>query len=175
MIDALQRATALTGTTVVGHIPVTDAGAFIANAVDGRVAAPIGDRLVDASGLLDALDERVLLPTDPQWRTLVASASAGVTGSITCAAETGTAAVAAGPGRPRALPLIPPHHFCIVDVASIEPTFGAALARIAPTETQPLPSDLIWISGPSRTGDLEMITTVGIHGPLAVTFVLVEV
>jgi len=37
-----------------------------------------------------------------------------------------------------------------------------------------LPSALTWIGGPSRTGDLEMITTLGVHGPRAVEVVLLR-
>ena len=37
-----------------------------------------------------------------------------------------------------------------------------------------LPSALSWIGGPSRTADLEMITTLGVHGPRAVEVVLVS-
>jgi L-lactate dehydrogenase complex protein LldG len=36
-----------------------------------------------------------------------------------------------------------------------------------------MPSALTWIGGPSRTGDLEMITTLGVHGPRAVEIVLI--
>ncbi len=49
-------------------------------------------------------------------------------------------------------------------------TFADAIARVA---AGPLPSALTWIGGPSRTGDLEMIQTLGVHGPAAVEVVLV--
>jgi len=173
MIETLAATVERTGTTLLGPMPLPTAGPAIAARTDGAVAIPIGDPLVDDSGLLDALGSRALLPDAPDWRAQISHATAGVTGSLLAAADTGSVAVAAGPGRPRALPLIPPHHWCLVDVATIEPTFADAFVRVAATPDA-LPSDLIWISGPSRTGDLEMVTTVGIHGPLAVTFVLIE-
>ena len=46
-----------------------------------------------------------------------------------------------------------------------------AVTRVA---SGPLPSALTWVGGPSRTGDLEMIQTLGVHGPAAVEVVLLE-
>ena len=59
----------------------------------------------------------------------------------------------------------------MVRVADIVPTLAEAMATIAAGE---MPSALTWIGGPSRTGDLEMITTLGVHGPRAVEVVLVD-
>ncbi len=35
-----------------------------------------------------------------------------------------------------------------------------------------LPSNLVWVSGPSRTGDIEQLLTIGVHGPVACTVIL---
>ena len=60
-------------------------------------------------------------------------------------------------------------HVCVLRASDIVPAFADAVASFAGT----LPSALTWIGGPSRTGDLEMITTLGVHGPTVVEVVIV--
>ena len=64
-----------------------------------------------------------------------------------------------------------PHtHLCVLRVADVVPTLADAFAQVA---ERGVPSAMSWISGPSRTGDLEMILTLGVHGPRAVEVVLI--
>jgi L-lactate dehydrogenase complex protein LldG len=113
----------------------------------------------------------VLIPEADGWRDRLPGARLGVTGSLLAVAETGSLALAAGSGAPRAVSLLPAVHLCLVSTADIVATFADAIARVG---GGPLPSALTWIGGPSRTGDLEMIQTLGVHGPAAVEVVLVD-
>ena len=67
---------------------------------------------------------------------------------------------------------MPPRHVCVVFADAVVATFAAAIEQVG---AAPLPSALTWIGGPSRTGDLEMVQTLGVHGPKAVDVVLVAV
>ena len=50
-----------------------------------------------------------------------------------------------------------------------------ALRRCTPTpDAADLPSGLVWVSGPSRSADLELVLTVGVHGPGSVDVIVVE-
>ncbi|HWS46659.1 MAG TPA: LUD domain-containing protein, partial [Acidimicrobiia bacterium] len=69
--------------------------------------------------------------------------------------------------------LVPPAHVCVVRTADVVDTLADALARLAATASD-LPSALTFVGGPSRTGDLEMILTLGVHGPRTVDVVLVD-
>lgn len=166
---ALAAACRANQVTLAGPVPAAEAAAHVVACTDGTVALPVGDALVDACGLGAALGARALTPDDAAWGERIASAAVGVTGSVVVAAETGTVVVATAPGHPRSLTLVPPHHVCLVREDAVVAGLEAAFDRLP----DPLPSDLHWVSGPSRTGDLEMISTIGIHGPLEVTFLLV--
>jgi L-lactate dehydrogenase complex protein LldG len=95
----------------------------------------------------------------------------GVTGAALAIETPAALGLAARAGVPRATSLVPPVHVCVVQATDIHPTFAEAVTALATTE---LPSALTWIGGPSRTSDLEMVQTLGIHGPRAVDVIVVE-
>jgi L-lactate dehydrogenase complex protein LldG len=140
------------------------------------VAVSIADPLVarlDLAARLAAAGAEVLLPDDPTWQQALASAGAGVTGAIFGLAATGTVGVPCGPGSPRATSLVPPAHVCLVRTADVVEDLAEALARLS-TLPSGLPSGLAWVSGPSRSADLELTLTLGVHGPASVDVVLVD-
>jgi L-lactate dehydrogenase complex protein LldG len=97
----------------------------------------------------------------------------GVTGVFAALAETGTLMVASGPGSPAAVSLLPETHIAVVPVARIVKHMedGWALAR---AELGQLPRLVNFISGPSRTGDIDQTIVLGAHGPYRVHMILVR-
>ena len=166
---------------VHGPFPADAAGAVAADLARVRargraVAVSIADPLVARLALparLAAAGVEVLLPDDPSWREALASAGAGVTGATFGLAATGTVGVPCGPGSPRATSLVPPAHVCLVRSADVVEDLAEALARLS-TLPEALPSGLAWVSGPSRSADLELTLTLGVHGPASVDVVLVD-
>jgi L-lactate dehydrogenase complex protein LldG len=157
--------------TVWGPMNAGDALNAIVEHASGLVAC---NDDVPVPGIVDALLRRgleVLTPDDPRWTERLADAAVGITGARLAVAQPPTIALAAAPGSPRAASLIPPEHVCVVRVVDVIATLVDAMDGIAAGE---LPSALTWIGGPSRTADLEMITTFGVHGPRAVAVVLVS-
>jgi L-lactate dehydrogenase complex protein LldG len=71
---------------------------------------------------------------------------------------------------------VPPAHICLVFRGTMVSDLGEALLRWAPTaaDDAALPSNLVWVSGPSRSADLELVLTVGVHGPGSVDVIVVE-
>lgn len=137
----------------------------------GAAADPIVDRVVAAATVRDPrLTDRFVRPTDDGFRTRAREFCVGITGSLIASADPATVAVAFGPGTPREIALLPPVHVCLVPTDLVRPRFTDAVASL---DTSQLPSALTWIAGPSRTGDLEMIRTLGVHGPLRVEYLLV--
>jgi L-lactate dehydrogenase complex protein LldG len=97
----------------------------------------------------------------------------GITGSFCAVAETGTLMLLSGPETYASAALLPETHIAIVAasriVAGIEDAF--ALAR---GERGELPRATNFISGPSRTGDIEQTIVLGAHGPYRVHVILVQ-
>ncbi len=96
----------------------------------------------------------------------------GVTGVFCAIAETGTLMLCSGAGTPASVSLLPETHVAIVPVARIVPYMedGWDLAR---AELGQLPRAVNFISGPSRTADIEQTIVLGAHGPYRVHIVLV--
>lgn len=141
---------------------------------DDPVAIPSRDPLLEAMGVTEALRGTgfdLVGPDHPAWGEAVARCAVGVTGSRAAVAETGTVAVACGPGAPRAVSLLPDSHVCVVAVSSIEARFEDAFTRAV---AEGLPPNLVWISGPSRSADIEKRITLGVHGPRTFEVVLVD-
>ena len=171
MIDALVAGLRANSCTVWGPMNARDARAAIVDRASGVVAC---NDDVPVPGIVDALRGRgldVLTPDDPRWIERLAGAAVGITGARLAVAQPPTIALAAALGSPRATSLVPPEHVCVVRVVDVLATFVDAMQGIAAGE---LPSALTWIGGPSRTADLEMITTFGVHGPRAVGVMLVS-
>jgi L-lactate dehydrogenase complex protein LldG len=97
----------------------------------------------------------------------------GVTGVFAAIAETGTLMMASGPQSPATTSLLPETHVAIVPASRIVAHMedGFALAR---AELGELPRAINFISGPSRTGDIEQTIVLGAHGPYRVHVIVLE-
>jgi len=95
----------------------------------------------------------------------------GVTGVFCAIAETGTLMLVSGPGTPGSASLLPETHVAVVPVARIVAHMedGWDLLR---AERGELPRAVNFISGPSRTADIEQTVILGAHGPYRVHIVL---
>lgn len=96
----------------------------------------------------------------------------GITGADAGLAESGSVVLAHGPGRPRMASLIPDVHVVLLEVAAIH----RSLVHWAHRNPELVSStaNLVVISGPSRTGDIELQLNLGVHGPRIVHIVLVR-
>jgi L-lactate dehydrogenase complex protein LldF len=137
----------------------------------GRIAALLQSQGVSAvqawdpgelpPGLLDRLQSagiRASLEPDPDL-------SAGLTGAAAGVAETGSLLLPGGAGRPLTASLLPTLHIAVLKASDILPSL-AHLFAARPDLRQT--SALVLVSGPSRTADIEMALTIGVHGPSAV-------
>lgn len=85
---------------------------------------------------------------------------AGITWAKGAIAETGTLIAWTGPDQPRSLSLVPPVHFILLEERSILDDFHQVMQTWAA-----LPTNVLLISGPSKTADIQQTLAYGAHGP----------
>jgi L-lactate dehydrogenase complex protein LldG len=100
-------------------------------------------------------------------------ADVGITSADYGIAESGTLALLAAPGQGRAVSLLPPVHIAVLRSSGIVYELSELFERVE-KERGDLPSALTFITGPSRTADIELVLTVGVHGPKYLHLVLVS-
>jgi L-lactate dehydrogenase complex protein LldG len=102
------------------------------------------------------------------------AADLGISGVDHLIAETGSIALLTQPSEPRSLSLLPPIHIAVAETSQLLPDlfdlFEPALWQQRPGG---VPSCLSLITGPSKTGDIELRLVTGVHGPGEVHVVLV--
>jgi len=89
-----------------------------------------------------------------------ANIQVGLTGAVAACSQSGTILLAAGPGRPLTASLLPALHIAILHASDIYEN----LAKVLNLDEVRNASALALISGPSRTADIEMTLTIGMHG-----------
>jgi L-lactate dehydrogenase complex protein LldG len=104
-------------------------------------------------------------------RAVRADDRVGITGAFCAIAETGTLVMRSGAGTPGTLSLLPDTHVALVSRERVVGTMEDAWALVR--SAGPLPRSVTFISGPSRTADIEQTVTLGAHGPYRVHVVLV--
>ncbi len=105
-------------------------------------------------------------------RAAVGEDLVGVTGAFAAIAETGTIMVVSSPETPASGSLLPETHIGVVAVDRIVKHMEDAW-DLARAELGQLPRAVNFISGPSRTGDIEQVIILGAHGPYRVHLILV--
>ena len=96
----------------------------------------------------------------------------GITGCFCAVAETGTILITSGAATPTASALLPDTHVAIVRAERIVSGLEEAFGHIR-SELGRMPRALNFISGPSRTGDIEQTIVLGAHGPFRVHLLVV--
>jgi len=95
----------------------------------------------------------------------------GVTGAFCAIAETGTLMMLSGKDTPATTSLLPETHVAVLDPGRIVATMEDAWDLMRKEYQQP-PRAVNFISGPSRTADIEQTVTLGAHGPYRVLLIL---
>jgi L-lactate dehydrogenase complex protein LldG len=101
----------------------------------------------------------------------------GVTGALIGVAETGTLMMVSGPDHPTTLNFMPETHVVVLRAEQVRGSYeeGFALLRTRAEGKAPdfMPRTVNFITGPSRTGDIEQKIELGAHGPRRLHIVVV--
>jgi L-lactate dehydrogenase complex protein LldG len=100
------------------------------------------------------------------------SCDAALTECEVLVAQTGSVLVSGPSAGGRALSVLPPHHLVLARRGQMVSDLTAALAYVNKKFSGGFPSFLSFITGPSRTGDIERILVLGAHGPKKLSILL---
>ena len=121
----------------------------------------------------------LLVPEDlhrEEERRPAAAVNVGLTGVAAAFAATGSMAFVPAPGRSRAAALLPLYHIALVPMSRLYPTveswFHALREAGELTDLLLEAGQLAFVTGPSKSADIELNLTLGVHGPKAVHAVL---
>src|SRR5690349_187315 len=112
--------------------------------------------------LTDLNAERIANSNDPPNAHDIFSFDVGISTAQAGIAETGTLILDSACERHRLVSLVPPVHIAIINASAIVATLADALTLLQKAEISPA---ITFITGPSRTADIELTLTIGVHGP----------
>jgi L-lactate dehydrogenase complex protein LldG len=135
------------------HVPKEDVAALFSKITGKELPVDIGTLVATARDLL---------------REKYFKADIGMSGANVVAAETGTLFIIENEGNIRLATGAPPVHIALIGMEKLVPTLGDAYKVAEVTwryANYTVPSYVSLVSGPSKTGDIEKVTTYGAHGP----------
>ena len=129
-----------------------------------EVVSSIGAKTIAISdaGIVKRLVEHAGIPvTENASKEYLFGSDLGITSAQWAIAETGTLVLESGRESHRLTSLIPPVHLCILNAGNILQTLG----EILETTSKELSAAVTFITGASRTSDIELTLAIGVHGP----------
>jgi L-lactate utilization protein LutC len=133
---------------------------------------PVVDEL-PLAGTLQSTGREVIFPEDVPptgCKEAFFDADVGITGVDYLIAETGSVVQLSRPGEPRSFSLLSPVHVAVARASQVVPDLFDLFEHLAAKPAQAsgrraLPSGMAIITGPSKTGDIELRLVTGVHGP----------
>ncbi|MDF3129677.1 LUD domain-containing protein [Kiritimatiellaeota bacterium B1221] len=120
------------------------------------------------------LAPEVIWMEDQPGTTALESCDAGISGCEALIAQTGSVLVTSKGSGGRALSVLPPHHVVLATRDQLLPDMLSGYDLLREKYGKNLPSFISFITGASRTGDIERILVLGAHGPKRLTVILIE-
>jgi L-lactate dehydrogenase complex protein LldG len=113
--------------------------------------------------IADLNAQRVASSDNPPNAHDIFSYDVGVSTAQAAIAETGTLVLDSAYERHRLVSLVPPVHIAVVNASAIVETLSDALTLLQ--KDKEISPAITFITGPSRTADIELTLTIGVHGP----------
>jgi L-lactate dehydrogenase complex protein LldG len=149
------------------------------SAAEAVLAEIVATRDISSLALSDApelqpltsnLGSTVTILQSPADRAALLTADAGLTTVQGAIAETGTLVLDSTAELHRLVSLLPPLHIALLRAEQLLPDLGTTLAHFGSPSPPPT---LTFITGPSRTADIELELVIGVHGPKELVVILV--
>lgn len=131
-----------------------------------------GRRLISAWGDIGPKLVPYDKPVEDLKDTLVHGVEAGFTTAVAGIAETGTLVLWPNGDEPRLLSLLPPIHIALVRAETIVDNLPGLIR--AQGWAEHMPTNVVLVSGPSKTADIEQTLAYGVHGPKELIVLVVK-
>jgi L-lactate dehydrogenase complex protein LldG len=157
-------------------LAVSDPGeaiAYIAARAGGSVLLPFSSSLARGA-FAEGLRDGGCNVFEEDFRRLAPTAAAGVTTANFAFADTGTIVLNSTEEPVRLATTLPERHFVLLDPRKILPDSLAAVPYLRQLHAMSPRHFLAYITGPSRTADIERVLTIGVHGPKELHLLLIE-
>ena len=141
-------------------------------AVDGHCLIARNELELEAALAGITEGKRIATSDEPPSTKDLFNFDVGITRAQAGIAETGTLVLDSAVEKNRLVSLVPPIHIAILDASKIYATLGETLAMLQ--NGNELSPAITFITGPSRTADIELTLTVGVHGPQELQVIIVE-
>jgi L-lactate dehydrogenase complex protein LldG len=127
--------------------------------------------VISNSGLVRRLAEIAGIEViEDASRDQLFSSDVGITGAQWAIAETGTLVLEGAVERHRLVSLVPPVHVCLLHASSIRQSM-AEILELLDTAANPA---ITFITGASRTSDIELTLAIGVHGPRELFVIVIK-
>ena len=173
ILERFSQTAETAGAAVVTVDSAEAVAAYVAARVSGPVMLPAfasGERLK----LKEALEKEGLFVITEPHRADVLNAAAGVTGVNFAIADTGSLVLDSTAEEIRLATTFPPQHFALLDPDKIVVDGLAAVPPMRELHRRDGRNFVAYITGPSRTADIERVLTIGVHGPKQLHILLVS-
>ena len=145
--------------------------ALLTDAEAHNIACSDAPLVRDALASLPASIET--LPPDAARERLLAC-DTGISSAQWAVAETGTLVLASAHERHRLCSLLPDRYLALVPMSRLVGHLGDVFSRLHEPSASPTSRAITFVTGPSRTADIELQLVVGVHGPKDVAVLLVD-
>jgi L-lactate dehydrogenase complex protein LldG len=150
----------------------TEARRIVETILEHRSAVCSNHFFLEKCGITGIANVTSGLTDSAELRNVCAKADVGITSAYCLLAETGTIVLRATPQEPRMISLLPPVHIAVVPRDRLLTNLDEMLSLLPrPVDSS---SATVFITGPSRTGDIEQTLVKGVHGPASVHVVIVQ-
>ncbi len=160
------------GASVVAVDSVAAAAAYIAENVVGSLLLPAFSS-ASRFKLKAALKKAGVTIDTENFRSVAAQAEAGVTGVNFAIADTGTLVLESTSEDIRLATTLPPKQFALLDPCKVVADGLEAVKPLRQLHQRDPRNYIAYVTGPSRTADIERVLTIGVHGPKQLFILLV--
>ncbi len=144
-----------------------------AKKIKNLLYGPAGPIASDIEAAHEALPELISYSDNIEgFKETLFDIDAGITSTIGAIADTGAIVLWPTPAEPRTLSLVPHTHFAVVEAKNIYASMAEIMER--GNWAAKMPTNALFISGPSKTADIEFTLAFGVHGPKELVVLIVE-